>query len=54
MDFNIGSNAGNAGQKFKEDQLKIRSLREKFPNVKIEVDGGVVENALAIKNGAIS
>ena len=43
---------GNACQKFKEDQLeKIRSLREKFPNVKIEVDGGVnLENALAIKN----
>lgn len=43
---------GLAGQKFQEDQLeKIRILRQKFPDVKIEVDGGVnLENALAIKN----
>lgn len=43
---------GKAGQKFGDNQLdKIRALREKFPDVKIEVDGGVnLENALAIKN----
>ena len=40
------------GQKFKEDQLeKITVLRQKFPDAKIIVDGGVnLENALAIKN----
>lgn len=33
---------GPAGQKFGMDQLKkIKSLRQKMPNVKIEVDGGV-------------
>lgn len=33
---------GPAGQKFREDQLgKIKALRAKMPNVKIEVDGGI-------------
>ena len=53
---------GLAGQKFStgggstegglEYQLKrIRTLRQKFPNAKIEVDGGVnLDNTLAIKN----
>lgn len=48
----LAVNPGLAGQKFKEDQLgKIRALRQKFPDKKIEVDGGVnLENASAIKN----
>ncbi|MBI3046019.1 MAG: hypothetical protein HYY86_00530 [Candidatus Harrisonbacteria bacterium] len=47
----LAVNPGLAGQKFKENQLeKIRALRQKFPDVKIEVDGGVnLENALKIK-----
>jgi ribulose-phosphate 3-epimerase len=46
---------GPAGQKFGRDQLKkIRSLRQKMPNVKIEVDGGInLETAkLSKKAGA--
>ena len=43
---------GKVGQKFKEDQLeKIRTLRQRFPDAKIEADGGVsVDNAKAIKD----
>ena len=42
---------GVSGQKFQENQLeKIRALREKIPNAKIEVDGGVnIHNAFDIK-----
>ncbi|MDO8429772.1 MAG: hypothetical protein Q7S73_00185 [bacterium] len=47
----LAVNPGLAGQKFKEDQLaKIKALRQKFPNAKIEVDGGVnLETAPKIK-----
>lgn len=38
----MGVKPGRAGQQFKEhDLLKIQGLREKYPGVKIEVDGGV-------------
>src|SRR3989338_2550583 len=42
---------GKAGQKFQENQPeKIKALRQKFPDAKIEVDGGVnLENAPRIK-----
>lgn len=46
---------GPAGQKFHQDQLrKIKSLRQKMPGVKIEVDGGInLETAkLCKKSGA--
>ena len=48
----LAVNPGLAGQKFQESQLKkIRTLRQKFPNAKIEVDGGVsADNAKAIKS----
>ena len=47
----LAVNPGLAGQKFQENQLeKIRVLRQKFPDAKIEVDGGVnLENAPRIK-----
>ncbi len=47
----LSVNPGLAGQKFQESQLdKIRALRQKFPDVKIEVDGGVnLETASKIK-----
>lgn len=47
----LAVNPGLAGQKFQENQLeKIRALRQKFPDAKIEVDGGVnLENAPRIK-----
>lgn len=43
---------GRAGQKFREDQLeKIRTLRQRFPDAKIIVDGGVnLENAPHMKS----
>lgn len=43
---------GPAGQKFGEGQLgKIKVLRDKMPNVKIEVDGGInLETAKLCKN----
>lgn len=38
----MGVKPGRAGQQFQDrDLLKIQSLREKYPGVKIEVDGGV-------------
>lgn len=38
----MGVKPGRAGQLFKENVLaKIKSLREKYPGVKIEADGGV-------------
>ena len=42
---------GISGQKFLDNQLeKIRVLREKIPNAKIEVDGGInIRNAFDIK-----
>ena len=48
----LAVNPGLAGQKFKEGQLeKIKALRQKFPDVKIEADGGVnADNAKAIKD----
>jgi len=47
----LAVNPGLAGQKFQESQLeKIKTLRQKFPDVKIEVDGGVnLETAPKIK-----
>lgn len=44
-------NPGLAGQKFKEEQLeKIKALRAKFPDAKIEVDGGAnLETAANMK-----
>ena len=47
----LAVNSGLAGQKFQENQLeKIKVLRQKFPDAKIEVDGGVnLENAPRIK-----
>src|SRR3989338_19507 len=47
----LAVNPGLAGQKFQETQLgKIRTLRQKFPDFKIEADGGVnLENASRIK-----
>ncbi|MBI4992248.1 MAG: ribulose-phosphate 3-epimerase [Candidatus Harrisonbacteria bacterium] len=47
----LAVNPGLAGQKFQENQLeKIKTLRQKFPDAKIEVDGGVnLENAPKIK-----
>jgi len=47
----LAVNPGLAGQKFQENQLeKIKVLRQKFPDAKIEVDGGVnLENAPRIK-----
>lgn len=47
----LAVNPGLAGQKFRDDQLeKIRVLRQKFPDAKIEVDGGVnLENASRLK-----
>lgn len=48
----LAVNPGLAGQKFQENQLeKIKALRQKFPDAKIEVDGGVnLENAPKIKS----
>jgi ribulose-phosphate 3-epimerase len=46
---------GFGGQKFKEETLgRIARLREKFPSVKIEVDGGVNEKNIGglVKAGA--
>ena len=42
---------GISGQEFQDNQLeKIRVLREKIPNAKIEVDGGInIRNAFDIK-----
>ena len=42
---------GISGQEFQDNQLeKIRVLREKIPNAKIEVDGGInIHNAFDIK-----
>lgn len=38
----LAVNPGLPGQKFRKDQLgKIRALRQKMPDVKIEVDGGI-------------
>lgn len=51
----MGVKPGRAGQIFKENVLaKIKSLRRKYPGVKIEVDGGVnLDTASAIlKSGA--
>ena len=47
----LAVNPGLAGQKFQENQLeKIKTLRQKFPDAKIEVDGGVnLETAPKIK-----
>lgn len=47
----LAVNPGLAGQKFQENQLeKIKTLRQKFPDAKIEVDGGVnLETAPRIK-----
>ncbi len=48
----LAVNPGLAGQKFQENQLeKIKALRQKFPDAKIEVDGGInADNAKAIKD----
>ena len=47
----LAVNPGLAGQKFQENQLeKIKTLRQKSPDAKIEVDGGVnLETAPKIK-----
>ena len=48
----LGVHPGQGGQEFIPEVLeKIKSLRQNFPNVKIEVDGGIrAENIAELKN----
>jgi len=48
----LGVHPGQGGQEFIPEVLeKIKSLRQNFPNVKIEVDGGIrAENTAELKN----
>jgi len=47
----LGVHPGRSGQEFIPEVLdKIKSLRQSFPNVKIEIDGGAgVENIKELK-----
>ena len=51
----MGVHPGRAGQEFIPEVLdKIKSLRREFPNVKIEIDGGVrIENITELKNAGV-
>lgn len=52
----LGVHPGRGGQKFIPEVLnKIKSLRQNFPNVKIEVDGGVnIDNITVLKNAGVN
>jgi ribulose-phosphate 3-epimerase len=51
----MGVHPGKGGQEFISDVLpKIKSLRQNFPNVKIEIDGGVrLENIDELKDAGV-
>ena len=51
----LGVHPGKGGQEFIPEVLeKIKSLRQNFPNVKIEIDGGVrKENIEELKNAGV-
>jgi len=52
----LGVHPGKGGQEFiPEVSGKIKSLRQNFPNVKIEVDGGIrAENIAELKNAGVN